>query len=104
MSRQFDVFANPSRRGLEERPYVVVIQHATWHRVATRLCVPLVDEQFIRPEGRLNPRFVIDRSTVYFHPFEIIAFPARLLKKPVANLEDDRYRIIGALDLVFTGI
>ena len=104
MSRQFDVFPNPSRRGLEERPYIVVIQHGAWDRIATRLCVSLIDERFIRPEGRLNPRFIVDRHTVYFHPLEIVSLPARLLKKPVTNLENYRYQIIGALDLVFTGI
>jgi hypothetical protein len=30
--------------------------------------------------------------------------PARVLRESIANLEEYRYQIIGALDLVFTGI
>ena len=35
---------------------------------------------------------------------DMAAIPATLLKKPVANLEEYRYEIIAALDLVFTGV
>ena len=104
MSRQFDVYPNPTRRGLQERPYVVSIQYASWDGVATRLCVPLIDEAFIRPQGRLNPCFPLNGRRLYFHPLEIVAIPVKLLRRPVANLEEHRYQIIGALDLVFTGI
>jgi len=104
MSRQFDVFANPSRRGLEERPYVVVVQYDAWYGMPTRLCVPLIAEAFIRPQGRMNPCIPVNGQRLYFHPLEIVSMPVRLLKKPVTNVENYRYQIIGALDLVFTGI
>ena len=104
MIRQFDVFPNPSQRGLEERPYHVTIQSPFWDEMATRICVPLIDEKFIRPQRRLNPLFHVDGRRLYFHPLEILTVPARLLRQPVANLEEYRYQIIGALDLVFTGI
>ena len=104
MIRQFDVFLNPSRRGLEERPYVVVVQCGIWDDVATRICVSLIDERFIRPQRRLNPGFEVNGKRLYFHPIEIVSVPLRLLREPVANLEQYRYHIIAALDLVFTGI
>lgn len=104
MSGQFDVFANPSRRGSEERPYIVSVQYPVWNEVGTRICVPLIDERFIRPEGRLNPRVNVSGRDLYFHPLEVMTLPVRLLRVPVANLEEYRYQLIGALDLVFTGI
>jgi len=104
MTRQFDVFANPSRRGSEERPYVVVVQSGFLDDVVTRVCVPLIAERFLRPMDRLNPPFEINRRKYYFHPAEIMTIPNRLLRTPVANLESHRDRIIAALDLVFTGI
>ena len=104
MIRQFDVFPNPSRRGLEERPYVVVVQCSIWDDVATRVCVPLIDEKFIRPQRRLNPGFEVKGRRLYFHPIEIVSVPLRLLREPVANLGEYRDHIIAALDLVFTGV
>jgi len=103
MTRQFDVYPNPSRRGVEERPYLVTIQASLWDEMMTRLCVPLIDEKFLRPQERLNPLFPVKGRALYFHPLEIVGVPVRLLRQPVANLEEYRYQIIGALDLVFCG-
>jgi len=33
-----------------------------------------------------------------------VSVPTQLLRGPVANLKEYRYHIIGALDLVFSGI
>jgi toxin CcdB len=104
MIRQFDVFSNPSRRGSEERPFVVVVQSSLLDEVATRVCVPLIVERFLEPTNRLNPLFDIKQRKFYLHPVEIVTIPLRLLRTPVANLEEYRDRIIAALDLVFTGI
>jgi hypothetical protein len=35
---------------------------------------------------------------------ELGAFPAQAVKRVVANLENEHYRLLGALDLLFTGI
>ena len=104
MSDQFDVFPNHSRRGKEERPYVVVVQSRYVRNVATRICVALVAERFIRPIHRLNPPFEIQNRKYYFHPVEMMTIHNRLLRSPIANLETDRDRIIAALDLVCLGI
>jgi toxin CcdB len=104
MIRQFDVFSNPSRRGTEERPYVVVVQSGFLDDVGTRVCVSLIAERFLKPTNRLNPAFDIKRQKFYFLPVEIMTIPDRLLRTRVANLEEYRDRIIAALDLVVTGI
>jgi hypothetical protein len=54
--------------------------------------------------GRLNPGFEIEGRRVYLQPLEMAAFPARSLQRHVANLEEFRYQIIGAIDLVLTGV
>ena len=104
MIRQFDVFRNPSRRGLEERPYVVAVQSPLWDDMASRICVPLIDPRFIRPQGRVNPKVNVEGRNVYLHPLEMLNVPTRLLRTSVANLESYRFQIVGALDLVFLGI
>jgi toxin CcdB len=101
---QFDVFVNPSTRGTEGRPYVVVVQANILKASSQRLVVPLVVEHEIKPMGRLNPGFEIEGRRVYLQPLEMAAFPARSLQRHVANLEEFRYQIIGAIDLVLTGV
>lgn len=103
MIRQFDVFPTPLRRDREERPYIVVVQ-ASWINTGSRVCVPLVAERWLHPQGRLNPPFEIEGHRLYLHPVEIATFPVRVLRQAVGNLEDHRDRIVAALDLVFTGV
>ena len=87
----------------EERPFFVTIQS---DRIDSsgRVCVPLIAERFLKPLGRLNPRFVVLDKSCYFHPTEMLTLPIRALQNPIANLEADRDRLIAAIDLVFTGI
>ncbi len=54
--------------------------------------------------GRLNPKFEIGGRLLYFQPLEIAALPRRLLRDPITNLEEYRYQIVSAIDLVFLGI
>jgi len=103
MIHQFDVFASPFRKGREERPYIVILQSDRID-TASRVCGFLIAERFLRPEGRLNPAFVVESRRCYFHPIELVTLPAQALREPIANLEAERDRIVAALDLVFTGI
>jgi toxin CcdB len=104
MTRQFDVFPNPSKRGTEERPFVVVVQSNAVADSPGRVSVPLVLKNELHPIRRLNPAFNIVGRLVYFHPLELATIPVRLLRLPIANLERARYEIIAALDLLLTGI
>jgi toxin CcdB len=101
---QFDVFVNPSTQGTEGRPYVVVVQADILKASSQRLVVPLVVDGEIKPMGRLNPGFEIEGRKLYLQPLDMAAFPARSLQRHVANLEDFRYQIIGAIDIVLTGV
>jgi CcdB protein len=104
MNRQFDVYPNPAKMGREDRPYVVDVQSSRFRDIVTRAVVPLIVRPDVLETPRLTPMFVVNGQQLYFQPLEIAILPIRLLRRPVANLESERYRIIGALDLVFTGI
>jgi hypothetical protein len=101
--RQFDVFPTPFKRDKRERPYVVILQSSLIDN-RSRVCGMLIDAQFLEPLGRLNPSFTIDGTKLYFHPIELLTLDVRVLRNPVASLEQARDRIIAALDLVFTGV
>ena len=104
MIRQFDVYRNPLRGSRDVRPYVLAIQHLFWDPLPTRVVMPLVTRATLDFQPRLNPAFEIGGQTVYLSPTEPIAMSTRFLREPVANLAQARDRIIGALDLVFTGV
>lgn len=101
---QFDVFANPSKLGRGDRPFIVVLQHNLISDSKFRLCAPLVRPAAIVAISRLNPEFLIDGQKLLLSPLELAGFTVLVLKKPVANLEAQRYAISGALDIVFHGI
>jgi hypothetical protein len=103
MTRQFDVFENPLRRGREERPFIVIVQ-SDRYPTNSRVCAPLVDARFIFPDGRLNPVFTVAGVRCCFHPLELITVPLHALRAPRANLEADRHHLVAALDLAFTGV
>ena len=66
--------------------------------------MPLVIEQEIKPLAHLNPVFDIEGQRVFLQPLEIAALPTAVLQRRVSNLEEFRYQIVRAIDLVFTGI
>jgi len=104
MSRQFDAYPNPLKAGREERPYLLVVQHAFWSDRPSRIVIPLVTTSAIRPEPRLNPILIVRGQELYLSPTEMFTISTKYLRNPITNLEAERYRIISALDLVFAGI
>lgn len=103
MTRQLDVFPNPLRKR-EDKPFVICIQHHFLNHLNSRVVAPLVTKRAVHDETRLYPALPVRRQILYFDPTDLISLPARLLRKPMANLESERYRIMAALDLVLTGI
>ncbi len=104
MSRQFDVYPNPSRAGREDRPFVVVVQHLFFDDMPTRVVAPLLVTGAIRPRLRLNPVVTSRRENSISHRPNWPTISLKYLRNPIANLEADRDRLVAALDLVFTGI
>jgi toxin CcdB len=102
--RQFDVFANSDPRSRNSRPYFIVLQSDQLDQFDTRIVAPLVAPSKILNFERLMPEFEISGKIFVLLPQQLGAYPVRAMKRVVANLEAERYRLIGALDLLFTGI
>ena len=102
--RQFDVFPNPSVKTRLFRPYFIILQCDQLSQLDTRLVAPLVAPTKIANFERLMPEVTVAGRQFVVMPQELGPFPSKSMPPAIANLESERYRLISALDLVFTGV
>lgn len=100
---QFDVFKN-TRGGTF--PLLLDVQSGTLGGLASRVVVPLstLKRHGSRPITRLNPIAKIGGVDYVLVFQELAAIPASALGTHVGSLAGRRAELIGALDLLFTGV
>jgi toxin CcdB len=101
---QFDVFANPNPESAAALPYFVVLQHGALSGFSTRIVAPLIAANASSSFEQLMPEVSVKGSRYVVDMTGIGVMPARVLQERVANLENRRYDIIRAIQLVFSGI
>jgi toxin CcdB len=102
---QFDVFPNPVAEDQEGFPCLLDVQSDLLAHLSVRVVVPLVHADVADPPlPRLNPRFVIDRKSLVMATTLIGGLPTHALRDPIANLSGRRDEIIGAIDMLITGV
>ena len=101
---QFDVFENPDPASAEAHPYFLILQADRLKDLNTRIVAPLVAPRTLPGFERLMPVVSVKNKNFVVDVTNVGVFPLKLIPKPVVNLESERYRIVGALDLIFTGI
>ena len=102
---QYDVYPNPSRSASEGIPYVVVIQSDLLDALATRLTMPLaISDTAINTPISLCPVVVVKGQRLNALAYFAAPLPAKLLKKPVANVASQGSALISAMDAVLSGI
>lgn len=104
MVTQFDVFENPDPESAEAHPYFVILQADRLRELNTRIVAPLVAPKSLPGFERLMPLVSVKNKKLVVDITNVGVFPLKLIPKPVVNLESERYRIVGAIDLIFTGI
>jgi toxin CcdB len=102
---QFDVYRNPADTTDGALPFVLDVQSAFLEHLNLRVVVPLVRADVIDPPlPGLNPRFLVEDGAVVMATTLIGGLPVRSLHDPVANLADHRLEIVGAIDMLITGV
>lgn len=102
---QFDAHRNPIRADSEHIPLVLDVQNDFLSILPTRIVVPLIRaEQFRNRIERLHPEFLIVGLPLIMVTTEVGVLPRSALGSPVANLLDRRDAIIGAIDMLITGV
>lgn len=102
---RFDVYRNPGEHA-REFPFLLDVQSELLADMETRVVVPLrrCDKFPCRKvPGDLVPVFAIDGIDCMMQTPLLAAVPARILKKPVVSMGDERQRIVAALDFLFDG-
>ena len=101
---RFDVYATPIRDDRHHTPYWLDVQADHLSALATRVIVPLrrLTAQ-VPATQRLNAEFLVEGTAVFADMANLGTFPHNLLRRPVANLREQRLAIDGALDFLFSG-
>ena len=103
---QFDVYRNANPATRSRVPFLLDVQSELLDSLVTRVVVPMCKPELLKgkvAEG-LNPTFEVEGRTVALLTPELAGVPVKALGKPIANLAANRREIIGALDLLLTGI
>ena len=102
--RRFDVFRNPS--GSKDSPFVLLVQHELLDALSTRVVAPLVRRSVVGPSliSRLNPCWTIEKTEVVMLTQQLGAVRVGSLSARVCSLAAKSTEIIGALDVLFSGV
>jgi toxin CcdB len=101
---RFDVYASPIRDDRHHTPYWLDVQSDHLGTLATRVIVPLRKvTPGMLPRQPLNPEFIVEGMAVFADMANLGTFPYSMLRRPVANLREQRLAIDDALDFLFSG-
>ena len=101
--RQFDVFVNPDPDTSKTYPYLLVLQSNAITTLDTCIVAPLTQPKSLKYFERLMPQIAVDGRQYTIAMPDMAAVHASTIGTAIANLEPERYRIVRAIDLIFTG-
>jgi toxin CcdB len=101
---QYDVYVNPSKSAADGIPFVVVIQSNLLDALATRLTMPLaISDASMKTPTSLCPVVLVKGQRLHALAHFAAPLPAKLLKRPVANVAAQGSALVSAMDAVLSG-
>lgn len=103
---QYDVYRNPNPASRSRIPYLLDVQADLLHSLVIRVVVPLALPEVLdgKAAERLNPLLEVDGRTLVMLTPEIAGIPRKALGERIGNMSAHRGAIVGALDILFTGV
>ena len=103
---QFTLYKNENKNSKKAYPYFVDVQNDLLSDLNSRIVIPISTQKALNNLNakRLCPVIEIDGNTFVLLTHQITSVPCSILKKEVTTLEHYRYDILGAIDLLLTGI
>jgi hypothetical protein len=102
--RQFDVLDNPVPRARRALPFVAILQSDLAETGPDRVVAPLASTAAMPPlAGRLIPVVKVENQDYALLVPSMMTLRATDLRQVIANLADERARILASLDYLFIG-
>ena len=103
---QFSLYKNENKSSKKAYPYFVDVQSDLVDSLNSRVVIPLsLSEETNNTNAKgLCPIFDIKDKDYILLTHQLTSVPVSLLKKESGTLESFRYEILGAIDILFTGI
>ncbi len=103
---QYSLYKNRNKDTKKTYPYFVNVQSDLLDELNSRLVIPLSPHKTLNQTNvkKLCPIIDIDEGCFVLLTHQITTVPKSILKKEISSLENYRYEILGAIDLLLTGI
>ena len=103
---QFSLYRNEDSSSSEIYPYFVDIQSSLLSDLNSRLVIPLSSHEILNNTNakRLCPVIKVDKGNFILLTHQMTSVPESILKAEVTSLESYRYEILGAIDMLISGI
>ena len=103
---QFSLYKNNDRSSNKTYPYFIDVQNDLLSDLNTRLVIPLTTPEKLNQTDveRLCPVIHIDKSKYVLLTHQMTSVPNSILRTEVTSVEAYRYEILGAIDMLISGI
>ena len=103
---QFSLYKNNDRSSNNTYPYFIDVQNDLLSDLNSRLVIPLTPLENSKKMDveRLCPVIRIDKGRYVLLTHQMTSVPTSILKTEVRTVEEYRYEILGAIDMLISGI
>lgn len=103
---QYALYKNENKNSKKIYPYFVDVQSNLLDSLNSRVVIPLSPNKETNNTNAKNlcPVFDVEGKKYILLTHQMTSVPVSLLKKKVCVLDNYRYEILGAIDLLLTGI
>jgi len=103
---QFTLYRNENKNSKKAYPYFVDVQSDLLEELNSRIVIPLSSQKTLNNINakKLCPVIEINEGAFVLLTHQMTSVPRSVLKKKITTLEQYRYDILGAIDLLLTGI
>ena len=106
MMKQFTLYKNENKNSSKTYPYFIDVQNDLLDDLNSRVVIPLSAQETLNNLNakKLCPEIEIDEGVFVLLTHQMTSVPCSALKSEVASLDHCRNEILGAIDLLLTGI
>ncbi len=103
---QYTLYRNENKGSKKAYPYFVNVQSDLLDELNSRIVIPLSPLKTLENTNakKLCPIIDIEEGCFVLLTHQLTSVPKSILKKEATSLEKFRYEILGAIDLLLTGI